>query len=433
MKTTRQSARILALLLGIMFILVGCGEAAIPESDNSSAMAESSAVKSSLPTEAEKLEADLEQFVEIVKAKHADPFCYMPEAVFDEAVEKLRADLPGMEEKDFLFRLQSILALLKDAHTQMNVVDELHIAPIAFLKYDDGWFIRRVLTGQEDLLGCEIIAVEGVPVDEACERISPYLSSENEKSKQIRFSSFGLSEEFLSLAGVLKTPGQVTITVKDSAGNEFDSTLATVPFNDWDSLRWISVLNSPAAEPEPNYRFEVLDGGILYIKYKLCYEDERYPIADFILQLKYAIHDNSCRNVIVDLRDNGGGNSGVLNPVIEMLKENVILMRGTVYTLINPGTGSAAVTNAYSLKSIGSILVGQPTFQSLNFFGNVETYELTNTGYQITVGTRWSEKESGYEGSLRPDVELPLTFTNYVAGIDPTMDYCLAEITKPKT
>jgi hypothetical protein len=69
--------------------------------------------------------------------------------------------------------------------------------------------------------------------------------------------------------------------------------------------------------------------------------------------------------VVVDLRENGGGSSSVLVPLLAGLEQRAaagrLNLRTQLVGLINAGTFSAAMDNATLIRALGGRLAGQPT------------------------------------------------------------------------
>lgn len=135
---------------------------------------------------------------------------------------------------------------------------------------------------------------------------------------------------------------------------------------------------------------ELNDGTILQYEYEGKYE---YLKNDIKENMTYYFKDNipvvtynSCKdvdnkmtklvedlskidisNIIIDLRYNGGGNSSIINPLIDLLKEN----NSKIVVLVNEKVFSAGCFAIISLKSIGGILVGTDVAMPMNSFGNL--------------------------------------------------------------
>jgi hypothetical protein len=95
--------------------------------------------------------------------------------------------------------------------------------------------------------------------------------------------------------------------------------------------------------------------------------------------------------------------------------------------LIGNGTYSSAEINALQLRrDLGALLVGEPTGQKPNSFGEVRAFRLPFSGLEVGCSTRWFHQLDDDPPSLEPDVLVPSTFDDLYRGRDPVLDWVLA-------
>lgn len=113
-----------------------------------------------------------------------------------------------------------------------------------------------------------------------------------------------------------------------------------------------------------NYTYSI-NNDIMHIIYNSCENEEKMN------ELVDIVKDHSeIKYYIIDLRDNRGGNSNIIKPLIEVLKgkKNITLVNKKVY--------SSGIFAIVDLKNIGSIFVGTEVGSSINCFCNVKRIEL---------------------------------------------------------
>lgn len=191
----------------------------------------------------------------------------------------------------------------------------------------------------------------------------------------------------------------------------------------------------------------------MYIQYNQCASDPHLPFRNFAADLFGFIDSHSVSAVVLDLRFNGGGDAGVLDPLKDGLRQRPVL-RDNVYVLIGPGTFSAAKDEARLLRQgfrrfpalavlyppafsqdelaappTGAFLVGEPVGEKLNQYGNVKSVRLPHSGISVAYSTRFVRwVKDGDPLVLGPDLCVPLTLSDAVEGRDVALEAALSRI-----
>jgi len=104
--------------------------------------------------------------------------------------------------------------------------------------------------------------------------------------------------------------------------------------------------------------------GTVYLKYNQCLSDDGFQqLATRALTLLKAHHDY---RLIVDLRNNRGGNTAPFRSLITGLQDNPQISPARIIGLVNQYTASSATLDAEDLKQAGAALIGQTTAMSLD-------------------------------------------------------------------
>jgi len=132
--------------------------------------------------------------------------------------------------------------------------------------------------------------------------------------------------------------------------------------------------------------------------------------------------------LVVDLRNNGGGDSGIFEPLLNGLKARpAFRQKGALFVVIGRQTFSSAVLNAVELKrDTAAVFVGEPTGGKPNHFGEVRTVKLPGTGLDLSYSTKYFKESSVDTPSLDPDLRVDLTIADLRAKRDPVMAAILA-------
>lgn len=200
------------------------------------------------------------------------------------------------------------------------------------------------------------------------------------------------------------------------------------------SVRWFQQSNPPLYLKNWlsgfTYRGEYLtDSRTLYLKYDKCQSDAGLPFQYLSSVILNFIPSGIVRHFVIDLRNNSGGNSSVLSPLI------VGLQRDAALGLINPSTDlsvvigrqtfSSGMDNALDLKSISAKLVGEPTGGKPNGYGEVQTFTLPRSGLMVRYSTKYFYLTAGDPPSVMPDLAAATSSKDYFQGRDPALDSIL--------
>jgi C-terminal processing protease CtpA/Prc len=166
----------------------------------------------------------------------------------------------------------------------------------------------------------------------------------------------------------------------------------------------------------------------LYFKYNICKEMEDESVQAFTERLLHAMRENAPEKLVIDMRNNTGGNSTLLDPFIDSLaKCDLINQHYRIFVIIGRDTFSSALLNVFSLRNkTQAILVGEPTGGKPNCYGEVLRIRLEQSGLRISYSTKYYHLiEDDLMPSLYPDVQKEYAIQDYIGLSDPCMEYIL--------
>ncbi len=388
------------------------------------------------PSAAAARQQDLDVLYQSLERYHPDLFANTPETDFLARKAEIESRLATESEVDFVLDLQSLVALVGDSHTQASlnaVADQVRFYPMVLTWYDGHWYLTTAEEGQADLLGREVTAVNGHSMEEVLEAFSSLLSADNPVKLRRQYRQSCNVADLYEYVGLVPEGGALELTL------EGGQVLSVEPV-DAAALSHVSlarlseqITDQPAtAATEDFYWSTALDGDTYYIQYNTCREDPELPMETFAAQVQTALDDGDYSRVLVDLRNNGGGSDGVIWPLLAVLRQEMD-DGAEVVGLIGETTFSSAIINAVELQEMGALLVGEPTSGSVDHFGSVGSFALPNSGIQIGVSTKYidlgplldADAGRGAE-SLEPDVTVPQTMADTLAGRDSAVEWLLA-------
>jgi uncharacterized protein (TIGR03437 family) len=365
-------------------------------------------------------QADLQYLVAHLESTHPNLFFHVSEQDFDAAVSDLNQKIPQLSDTQITVAIMQLVAMLGDAHTALY--PPFASLPIRVRWFSDGLYVNAAAPEYSRSLGAKVIAIGNMPVDQAYNAVSTVISHENDRWVRERSETYLGTPEILASLGITSGPGPVTYTLQDLSGAQFqiqvspssanllwppDSTNGFVPL--W---RWNYNLN---------YWYQYLPTTqTVYLAYNRCAQMPGLTFADFLNQVLAFIAQNPVSHLVVDLRNNEGGDSRVFQPMLDTLSANAELL-GKTTAIIGQATFSSGVMNAAGLAGqLGVPLIGGPSGGAITSFGDVVEIYLPNSGLTISCGTMPFPGYYGFTGdSLPPNLFVPMSSADYFARYDP--------------
>jgi hypothetical protein len=371
-------------------------------------------------------------FVELPK-RHKNLFFKITRQQFDREIAKIIESVPKLSDSEIKFALRRLTAMIGDPHTRISFnVDRTY--PITLYQFSDGVFVIAATEEYRRLLGAKLVRIGGTDIELAKEAVRPLITFENEWRFKQQFPDYLTYPENLYLLNILPSTSEGDFTFAGGNGNQGAVRLRPV------STQWGSKFITPfdwapnktplyLRNPDRYYWQEYLpDSKTLYLHYRRCADMPMQPFDRFAAALLKFMSQNPVERMVIDLRLNGGGDSSILDPLIDALsKRRDINQRGKLFVLIGRRTFSSAVLNAVELKhETKAILVGEPAGQRPNFYGEVETMILPYTRLRVSYSTRFFKTMDGNPQTLAPDIEVEPSSSDYLSGRDPVLERALS-------
>lgn len=378
--------------------------------------------------------------------KHPRPFYATSKEILNVYFDSLIYRLPQLSDKEIIFGMQEIVALLEDAHTDIELRPSTDLCPTFILKKFQNKFYavsssKSILNGEAALFQ-QLVRINGVDIGYIEKKLQKLISEDaSPYGSYWWLQRYLMSTELLAYIGVPNTQEQLVYTFIDKEGVSFEIDAnnrdPNIPLETEEE--WRAVYATHLAQLTQNYFYEYRkDKNILYLSYLSCAEDSQYPFSDFVTEV-FTLHSKlNDVKMVIDLRNNGGGYSEVALPLYEELKKHPQLLneKGNLYVLINGGVYSSGTWCAYQLSLLGDgiTFVGSPTGGDIFGFGNVEVVTLPKSGLTLNVGTQITndfnvkvKRENGmipkYINAVLPDVYIDDTIEAYQAGRDLAMEW----------
>lgn len=355
------------------------------------------------------------------------------------AAERLRDDIPQLDDAQVYARLGQLIGTLHMGHTMLWGIGPDGVAktgtkpvarelPVMFYAFPDGLYVVQADDAQRALLGKRLVAVDGVPAAEVFERVATATSfaspAEALWSVPVRISDLTL----LQGLGIARKPGRARLTLASTDGR------TQVVDVDGVAHAWRPRLPPPPSVAAPTFLAHESEShwmedwpalATTYVQFNQVAADPDEDLAAFGLRLRRTLSTNGARNVVVDLRHNNGGNTFTY---VELLRTLVAFSADDshrVYALIGRDVYSAAANFSTDLERLAKpVFVGEATAMTGNQDGDEARVRLPWSGLSATVsGVHWQLSHPwDKRTSIAPQVPVQLTARDYFAGRDPVID-----------
>jgi len=364
-------------------------------------------------------QADPQSLVTQLESTHPDLFFHISEQDFDAAVSKLNQNIPQLSDDQITVAMMQLVAMIGDAHTALY--SPFTPLPIRVRWLSDGLYVNAAAPQYSQALGAQVIAIGNMSANQAYDAVSTVISHENDNWVREMSETYLATAEILASLGVTSAPGPVTYTFQDLTG-QFqlqvapssadllwppDSTNGQVPL-------WRQNYSL-------NYWYQYLPTTqTIYLAYNRCEQMADPSFTDFVNQVLAFMQQQPVSHVVVDLRNNTGGDSSVFQPLLDALAANPAL-RQKVTAITGQATFSSGVMNAAALAGLfGLPLIGQPSGGAVTSYGNIVELTLPNSGLVVSCSTEYFPGYYGYAGdSLLPTLPLDMSLADYFARYDP--------------
>ena len=354
---------------------------------------------------------------------HKNLYFHLSEKEFNRQLEKLKNNVPHETDEQIEIALSVILAGIGDTHTGSSIGSEFRY-PLELHWYAEGIYIVGTAKEYPNLLDAKIITLNGKKIEEAVNILRPLLAGANESwfKTQIVY--------YLPIPGVLKYFGlsnsdEIELRVELKNGLVEKVKLKSMNYKEYVAAdRPDKTVPLYRSHPYENYWYEYLKKEkITYLNYNSCRQMRNKPFEIFDRELWNFINTHEIDKLILDIRENRGGISTILDPFIKELKNSSFNRQGELYVIIGKDTYSSAILNAIRLKKeTNACFVGEATGGEPNHYGEVREFKLPNSQKAIRYSTKYFHWLDQDINTFEPDKEIPETFAAYRDGTDPVLE-----------
>jgi hypothetical protein len=362
---------------------------------------------------------------------------------FTEAVTDLDRRIPSLSDDQILAGLQHLAMLLHDGHSGVylrNLPKTHRRLPVDFYWFADGMYIVDARQDHRDLVGSRVVRIGRLTPPQLVTALDAFVPHDN----PMRILSLGVSfqSEYpfqLQALGAIDDTARVPIVVEDGSGRARE--LALVADDSRIPQARLAPRDTGVANPlwlrntaVNIWMTPLADERAIYVQYNACADAPTLTIAAFAGRLRTALKDSTIRDLIIDVRRNGGGNSFLNLPLHQAIFEfEAASPAHRIWILAGRHTFSAAQNFVnYVERFTNAIFVGEPTGSSPNFTGENGEVVLPFSGVvaEISNANHWSAFWEDQRPWIAPTIPVALTAADYFSNRDPVLD-AVRDIIRP--
>ena len=383
----------------------------------------------------ERWRADLAYMSQRMQETHYDLYRKISRDDWFRAVARIEGQVPELEDHEIVVEIMKLFVRVGDGHTLVRMPSSWRAIPVRFYLFKDGLYIRDADERYGDTVGSRVLRIGKTPVDQALERAA--LVTAHDNPMQVRWIAPGRLTVLEVLDALDISPGldQVEITLENASGEERTVRFEPGPIRG--GRRRFDVSMSDGTErpvpfyrenPGSNYWFKSLDDDkTVYFKFNsVMNSPSGESLEDFAQRMFSFIDANAIERLIIDVRNNSGGNNSLLKPILDgVLRSERIGRRGNLFVIIGRGTFSACQNFVNRLeRDSNPIFVGEPTSSSPNFVGEGNPIQLPYSELHVRGSSRyWQDTLSDdYRTWVAPDLVAELSSEDYRTRRDPALD-----------
>jgi hypothetical protein len=270
---------------------------------------------------------DLNYFVSKIEELHPNPYRNYDKEAFYEKLEIIKNQDSDLSKSSMIKVIAYLTSLLNDAHTCVMLSSFNKKVPISFSIMEDKLYIVNIKESNSDALYKEVLFINDIPTNDFLSKLDSYISYETTAYRDFKRC------ELLNNPYVLECYELINSDIY-SISYDNNGQIEDINFN----YKEDSYENLVIPISDKKYDYKVIeDYNTLYIRYTSCKEEDNYSMQEFANDIDNIIN-KGINKVIVDIRNNQGGDSLVIKPLIKVLeqfkdKELITLVNGVLFLL----------------------------------------------------------------------------------------------------
>lgn len=341
----------------------------------------------------------LDKIIKTLEVNHLSLYHSVSKEEIESYVLDLKERIDDCDEIEFDYEILKLFAKFKDAHTNFWT-------KVEYLDKEIRYYKGKLFVQIDDKF-CEILEINGIKAKDVIEKFFEVSTYETEEWKRYQ-NSIIRNAYYFKMFKILKE-------------DKLDCAL-----KNGEHLIINNVYDKRVYDRPRNYCYKIKDD-VLYLKYTKCFNDENMPFADLVKEIAEKVEKFNISQYILDLRDNRGGNSEILNPFQKLVADRK--MQGVL--LINNGVfSSGRFAVARFKKEFNTTIIGEPTGGAAKSYGYSLPLKVADKGFTVSIRLWDFSDIFGDEGAIQPDILVEQTLQDIEEDNDRVLEVAMNELKK---
>lgn len=354
-----------------------------------------------------------------------------------EKFSSLKVEFENLGHPQKLMAIQKLLADFNDEGIRLLPIQSAFdnsILPIKTYWFSDGLYVLDAADEYSALKNQQIIALNGVSIQNLYDQLGPYLSGDNKNYKKYVFLFYLQSSLWLKGAGIIEqTDESVNLTME---GGE----TVKVDFGSYDNYSTLqrNLVGSKEAEQKSNYwKSYDSDTKTLLVQFQaIADNDSGDGFSKLVNGIKEDLSSKEVDKLVIDNRFGGGGNGFKLKSLTDLIQNSSANKKGKLFVLTSRATRGTVMelTSILELNS-KAFFIGEPTGEGPNSVGDTKYIELPNSKLMISLTHKFwpTSWESDSRKELKPNVSIDHSFDDHANKFDPWLEAIKLVEAEPQT
>lgn len=412
----------------LTFLLLNCASSKINTINNEVLLLD--------PDEVKKWISDIDFYHSQLELRHINLYHSVSKKEFESELLGLKTSLPNYNKYQVMVDMMRITRLIGDGHTLYGYWSTTYSRfPVYFRLFDNELRVTKTTLEYRHLLGNKLTAVDGTKIGELLNIISPVVQGVDNQYSLEHFLPYTINvAEVLFGLKLTKQLNIANFKFTDDNGNDQSVVLNAISHHELKRLmtEGINERSKHFGEPLKSTNGISLSADLqtntAYIKF------DSYPgflkMLLFARGVKKQIVKHQLQHLIIDLRENGGGNffEGLVLAQILVTIDNLDWEHG-IYALIGKETFSAGVSNAAQFKQIlNAKLVGETTGGNPYGYQDADSFVLPNSNCTVQYSKRLFRMQDHPTNGLLPDMKIETEWSDFKQNRDKQLEWILNDI-----